>query len=217
MLYNTFSQLRPQNKLVCHCYLCRDGCWIMWECMCISLCGTPCLCTLSASAFIELSLYQLDFFLETFLWQLVSLIFDMRSEIINFSSTFLAQACIKWNVLKFLVSALFKKLFSIKFVMWCHPCNHSWCVIHARVLTNGVQQLVHSAPQSSSQKSAGGKSWLRSKQSSNGPSQGNFLTVGGYFERYTYRITVLGWLKKEERKKEEDEQFWRSTVSGLPL
>ena len=32
------------------------------------------------------------------------------------------------------------------------------------------------------------------------------------FKRYTYRVTVLGWLKKEE-----DEQFWLSTVSGLPL
>ena len=59
--------------------------------------------------------------------------------------------------------------------------------------------------QSSPQKSAGSKSQLRSKQSSNEPSQENFLTIGGYFEhyKYMYRITVLGWPKKEERKKDE--------------
>ena len=33
--------------------------------------GTFCLCTLSASAFIEPSLHQLDFFLEIFSWRLV--------------------------------------------------------------------------------------------------------------------------------------------------
>ena len=40
---------------------------------CISLCGIPCLCTLSASAFIDSSLHQLDFFLEIFLWRLVNI------------------------------------------------------------------------------------------------------------------------------------------------
>ena len=44
------------------CYLCRDGHVIE----CISLCGTSCLCTLSASAFIEPSLHQLNIFLENF-------------------------------------------------------------------------------------------------------------------------------------------------------
>ena len=34
---------------------------------CISLCGIPCLCTLSASAFIEPSLHQLDFFFRNLL------------------------------------------------------------------------------------------------------------------------------------------------------
>ena len=42
------------------------------------MCGNSCLCTLSASAFIEPSLHQLDFFLEIFLWRLVSVLFDMR-------------------------------------------------------------------------------------------------------------------------------------------
>ena len=36
----------------------------------ISLCGIPCLCALSASAFTDSSLHQLDFFLEIFLWRL---------------------------------------------------------------------------------------------------------------------------------------------------
>ena len=40
----------------------------MWPCY--GVCSIPCLCTLSASAFIDSSLYQLDFFLEIFLWRL---------------------------------------------------------------------------------------------------------------------------------------------------
>ena len=44
------------------------GCWIMWECY--GVFSIPCLCTLLASAFIEPSLHQLDFFLEIFLWRL---------------------------------------------------------------------------------------------------------------------------------------------------
>ena len=40
----------------------------------------------------------------------------------------------------------------------------------------------------------------------------NFMAIGGYFDYYTYCVTELGWLKKEE-----DEQFWLSAVSGLPL
>ena len=35
----------------------------------------------------------------------------------------------------------------------------------------------------------------------------NFLATGDFFEYNTYRVTALGWLKKKERKKEEDEQF----------
>ena len=47
--------------------------------------------------------------------------------------------------------------------------------------------------------------------------QGNFLTTGGYFKCNTYCIMVLGWLKKEEKEKKEDEHFWSWTLSGLPL
>ena len=48
---------------------------------CISICvhSTSCWCTLSASAFIELALYQLDFFLEIFLWTLVYLKFNLHN------------------------------------------------------------------------------------------------------------------------------------------
>ena len=55
-------------------------------------------------------------------------------------------------------------------------------------------------PQSLPQENASGKSQLRSKQSSKGPLPENFLTIGGCFECYTYRIKVLGWLKKERKK-----------------
>ena len=37
---------------------------IIWPCY--GVCSIPCLCTLSASSFIEPSLHQLDFFLEIF-------------------------------------------------------------------------------------------------------------------------------------------------------
>ena len=63
----------PQPAVACqsaliYCYLCRDGCWIMWPCygLHITVSGIPCLCALSASAFIDSALHQLDFFLELF-------------------------------------------------------------------------------------------------------------------------------------------------------
>ena len=49
-----------------------------------------------------------------------------------------------------------------------------------------------------SKKSQGAKSHSRSKRSSNWPSQ-----TSGYLERNTYRVTALGWLKKEEKKIEQ--------------
>ena len=60
--------------------------------------------------------------------------------------------------------------------------------------------LVHSAPRS---KSAEVMSLSRSTPSSKCTPQENSLATGGCFEHNTYRITALGWLKKEE----EDEQF----------
>ena len=47
---------------------------------------------------------------------------------------------------------LFFQLASIKIVMRCCPRTCGWCVIHTCVPTNGIQQLVHSAPQFSPQK-----------------------------------------------------------------
>ena len=42
------------------------------------------------------------------------------------------------------------------------------------------------------------KSKLRSKQSSKGILLENFMTIGGCFECYTYRVMALGCLKKED-------------------
>ena len=57
---------------------------------CISLCGIPWLCTLSASAFIELSLHQLDFFLKSFYGDLFQFFYGVHHgclEIIGSHST----------------------------------------------------------------------------------------------------------------------------------
>ena len=79
---------------------------------------------------------------------------------------------------------------------------------------------------SSPQKSTGNKSQLNSKQSSNGPSPVNLLTIGGYFKCYMYCVMVLGysWRKKDRKKKRKKkerklhvEQFRLSIISGLPL
>ena len=44
--------------------------------------GIPCLCTLSASAFIEPSLHQLDFFLKSFYGDLFLFFFGMRLSVL---------------------------------------------------------------------------------------------------------------------------------------
>ena len=49
---------------------------------------------------------------------------------------------------------------------------------------------------------------LKTKQ--NRPSPENFLTIGGYFEHYTYCVTALGWLKKDE-----EEERKRRTILTL--
>ena len=136
---------------------------------------------------IEPSLHQLDFFSEVFLWRLC------------FCS--------------FLIDVF-------QFVMRCHLHTCGWCIILAHVavhrwMASNSQYTLPS--QSSLQKGTGGKSQLCSKQSSNGPFTENFLTIGGNLERYMYRVTALGWLKKEEERKKEDKLFWLLTFSGLPL
>ena len=113
----------------------------------------------------------------------------------------------------------------------CHP-THLRLVRHPHTCApmNGFQQPVHTAPSVfCAKKSASGTSQLHPKQSSNEPYPENFMTIGGCFECYTYRIMVLVWLKKEEQRKKErnegDEQFWfailkeemNKSVSVLPF
>ena len=150
--------------------------------------GTYCLCTSSASAFVH--------------WAIpTSVRFLFRS--LSLETLFCS----------FLIDIF-------QFVMRCHLRTCGWCIILAHVavhrwMASNSQYTLSS--QSSLQKGTGGKSQLCSKQSSNGPFTENFLTIGGNLERYMYRVTVLGWLKKEEERKKEDKLFWLLTFSGLPL
>ena len=45
-------------------------------------------------------------------------------------------------------------------------------------------------------------SYAQSNAQKDHPHTENFLTIGSCFKHYTYRVTALGWLKKERRKKE---------------
>ena len=119
------------------------------------------------------------------------------------------------NPFDFLVKSFNKFLFipffqlaSIKIVtQYCMPthlrlmCYHHACTDGWRPTANAL--CPPSFPQSSLQKCAGGKSQLRSKRSLNEPSPEKFLSIGGFFECYTYRVTALGWLKKEEERNKE--------------
>ena len=63
-------------------------------------------------------------------------------------------------------------------------------------------------------------SQLRSKQSAKAPSPENSLATGGSFERNTFLITALDWLKKErkkERKKMNDSDFWPFQVCPFKI
>ena len=96
--------------------------------------------------------------------------------------------------------------------LMCHPshvCTDEWLPTASTLCPLSL----------SHKKSVGGKFQLCSMQNSNGPSSENFVTIGGCFERYTYHITALGWLKKKEKKKKDkkDEHLLLSTISGLPL
>ena len=158
----------------------------MWPCYGVHIhimCGTPCLCNLSAS---ESSLHQLDFFLEIFLWTLVS---DMRLS----------------------VSLSLHNLLLICFCYHCYTMlpTHSQLMCYPSTCADEWRPTARHCPLSLPRR----KRWCMvsliytQKQSSNGPSPRNFLTVSGYFERiHTYCIMVLGW-KKKKKKKKEDEQF----------
>ena len=173
----------------------RDGCW-MWPCYGVYHCACArhflfvyFVSECNYCAFMHWDIPTSTIYRFLILWRLVSVLF-----LINF----------------------------FQFVMQYCPHTSGWCVIFARVhqqMASNSQYTLH-APSVFPQESTGSKSQLHSKQSSNGPSPEHFMILGGYFECYMYHIMALGWLKKqeaEERKKEEDEQFWLSTVSGLPL
>ena len=119
----------------------------------------------------------LDFFLEVFLWRLVSVLFWL---------------CCTTHAIAVDVSSL-------------RTC----------ALTNGIQQPVRSAPQSSPQEITGVRSQLHSKRSSKGTSSENFLTTGGFFEYYIHLLCYGARLFEEERKKMNNSDF--RSVSGLPL
>ena len=91
------------------------------------------------------------------------------------------------------------------------PPTHLQLMHHLRTCapTNGIQQPEHSAPSLPRKKSASSKSQLHSKQSSNEPPPENFMVIGGCFKCYTHHVTVLGWLKKEERKKKMNNSDFR--------
>ena len=151
----------------------------MVVCMkCSHLCCSSCLCTLSASntcASIPC------------MWTLIA------SSFIPTSFLFLQKV---FN------DFLFMLFFSFKNCYVCHPHTCSWCIILACAPTNGVQQLVHSAPSVFPAKNRRSEVTALLKRSSKGPSSENFLATGSFLKHNTYCITALGCLKKE------DEQFW---------
>ena len=140
--------------------------------------GTSCFCTLSTSAFMHWTIPTWGRFL--------------------FRNLFM-ETCF--------CSFLIKKL--QLFVTRYRPRNCGWCVIRARVHWRmASNNQPPRPPQSSPQKIAGVRSQLRSKRSSNGPPSENFLATGGFFERNTYRVTALGWLKKKEERKKKERRRW---------
>ena len=90
---------------------------------------------------------------------------------------------------------LFKFLVSSLFLL--HNAAHTLASSAHVHRQNGVQQLMHSAPRS---KSTGFMLQLRSKQSAKAPPPENSLATGGSFERNTFLVMALDWLKKEDER-----------------
>ena len=135
---------------------------------------SPCLCTLSASAFIRPPIPTSGrFLLEIFL---------------NF-------ACLLCGAAHALA-------------VNCASSAH----VHRQMASNSYYTL---PPRSSPQKNAGGKSSLRSKQSTKAPSPENSLATGGSFG--TQHLSHYSARLVEERKKEwrkvNDTDFWLFLVS----
>ena len=90
-----------------------------------------------------------------------------------------------------------------RFVMLCRLRTCGWCIILARVHWRMASNSQYTLPPAFPTKKASGNSQLRSKQLKlKEPSTENFMAIAGFFEHYTYRVMALGWLKKEDRKKE---------------
>ena len=148
---------------------------------------TSCLCTLSAGVLIEQSLHHVDVF-QTFYGDLFLFFFDKIQFLL----------CSAAHAHPVDVSSL-------------HVCTDEW--------TSNSQYALPS--QFSPQESASDKSQLRSKLSSmNHPQRVSpdywwlfwILCISRYGARLAEERT-----EKKDRKKEEDEQFWLSIISGLPL
>ena len=139
-----------------NCYLCRDGCCIMWPCM---------------------------------LWSAYHCAW-------HFLFVYFVRQCIHWAIptsARFLLEIFLWRL--VIFLRYaCRPRTCGWCVILARVHRRMASNSTF-CPLSLSREKAQAVS--RSKQSSKWPLPENFLAIGGCFERYMYRVTTLGWLKKE--------------------
>ena len=104
-----------------------------------------------------------------------------------------------------LFSACFKNCYV------CCPRTCGWCIILACAPTNGIQQLVHSAPSVFPTKKS--HEWghnFAPKRSSKGLSSENFLATGGFFEHNTYSARLF-----EERKKMNNSDFWPFRLVNL--
>ena len=126
------------NCMVCHCYLCRDGCWIMY----INCLGMECI-----------SLCAWHFLFVYFVSQCIAMIptwarFLFRN-LFNNGDLFLF-------FLKNTVKSNIVLPFYVVVIMRCCPCTCSWCIIlthvHRQIASNSQYTL---PPQSSLQKSAG--------------------------------------------------------------
>ena len=134
-----------------------------------------------------------------------------------FICTLSASAFMHWTIPRFLFRKSFygdlisfffdKNLLTICYAV--PPTYCGWCIHVCWQMASNSQYSL--PPQSSPQENASGKSQLRSKQRADGPSPESFLTIGGCFEHYMYRVTTLGWLKKKERKKEKRKKWTNLT------
>ena len=162
---------------------------------CISLCDIPCLCTLSASAIIEPSLHQLDFFLEMFLWRLVSVLFFL---IKSYNKYFVKHAS---HTLAVDASSLHV---ASSLLAWCVILTDKWLPSTSTLCLLSLPTKKHKCAQSKAQMY---------------PAPKNFLTIDGCFECYMshFDAIVVEGRRRRRRRRRENEQFWLSIVSGLPL